>query len=94
MPCYEGAIAVKNKHFNQDNEMRSAFCVANMISREEITQVYGYILIFDFTGFTMKHVKASWSSENSKNSSKVWQVCVVGRFYQYLELLRRLRTSK
>ena len=57
--------------------MRSAYCEVRLISMDEVTQVYGYILIFDFSGFTAKHAKASWSAESFKKQSKVWQVTVV-----------------
>ncbi|KAK2149336.1 hypothetical protein LSH36_455g07052 [Paralvinella palmiformis] len=74
-----GAISVKNQFYSFDNEMRSAYCEVRLISMDEVTQVYGYILIFDFSGFTAKHAKASWSSESFKKQSKVWQDCTPGR---------------
>jgi len=54
-------------------EMKAGSIVGGFCGMDENVQVNGYVFIFDWTGFTSKHL-TRWSLEDMRNWNNCWQV--------------------
>ena len=53
--------------------MNAASIVGAYAGLDENVQVNGYVFIFDWTGFTTKHM-TRWSMDDMRNWNNCWQV--------------------
>jgi len=68
-----GATKKNGEMFTLSQEMHAASIVGGRMGLDENIQVNGYVFIFDWTGFTTKHM-TRWSIDDMRNWNNCWQV--------------------
>lgn len=66
---------LKDARFNPKNDVRTYLGISEMTREaDENAGVHGIVLVFDFTGFTLRHLQ--WATnEQNKITSKIYQDC-------------------
>jgi len=75
-----GAADPSPKKVPVSHEIRAGAVAATYsILKDEAVEVHGYVFIFDFTGYTSKHM-GKWGLEEVRKWFKCWQNNIPGRF--------------
>ena len=61
------------KKISVAEEIRAASVMAHVCNQDESVDVHGYVFLFDFTGYTTKHM-TRWTLDDMKKWTKCWQV--------------------
>ncbi|CAH1781744.1 unnamed protein product [Owenia fusiformis] len=74
-----GVFDVKDSTIGPNDIIKNSTVVFSILQKDEMAQVNGYVLIFDYTGFTAKHL-SFLGIEMVKKSTKFWQDNFPARF--------------
>lgn len=75
---------MKDARFNPKNDVRTYLGISEMVREaDENASVHGIVLVFDFTGFTLRHLQ--WATnEQNKITSKIYQVTSLNNHCSHL----------
>lgn len=68
-----GSVSPKKSYFSTRNEMRSGMVFDTMLRADETTQIHGFVLIFDMSNFSVKHM-THFAPDVTKKKLQIFQV--------------------